>query len=113
MAKYETLLIGLKLLRVLGATRVSILGDSDLVIQEMKGNFVTNENRMRAYKTMATNILNAFTEFNLAKISRDHNIHAHSLATFASTCKLPFEPNHHFTTEIKHRPTVPNNVKDW
>jgi len=113
MAEYEALLIGLKLLRVLGATRVSILGDSDLVIQQMKGNFVTDDNRMRAYRTTATNILNAFTEFNLAKISRDHNIHAHSLATFASTCKLPFEPNHHFTAEIKHRPTVPNNVKDW
>jgi len=79
----------------------------------MKGNFVTNNNRMRAYRTAATNILSAFTEFNLAKISRSHNIHAHSLATFASTCKFPFGPNHHFTIEIKHRPTVPNNVKDW
>ena len=73
----------------------------------MKGNFVTNDNRMRAYRTAATNILNAFSEFNLAKISRSHNIHAHSLATFASTCKLPFDPNHHFTVEIKHRPTIP------
>ena len=68
---------------------------------------------MRAYRTAATEILNSFNESKLAKISRDHNIHAHSLATFASTCKLPFEPNHHFTAEIKHRPSVPNNVKDW
>jgi len=113
MAEYEALLLGLKLLKVLGATKVSILGDSDLIIQQMKGNFVTNDNRMRAYRTATTNILNAFTESKLAKISRNHNIHAHSLATFASTCKLPFEPNHHFTTEIKHRPDVPNNVKDW
>jgi len=85
MAEYEALLLGLKLLKVLGATKVSIPGDSDLVIQQMKGNFVTNDNRMRTYGTTATNILNAFTESNLAKISRDHNIHAHSLATFAST----------------------------
>jgi len=35
------------------------------------------------------------------------------LATFASTCKLPFEPNHHFTAEIKHRPAVPDNIKNW
>ena len=40
-------------------------------------------------------------------------MHAHSLATFSSTCKLPFEPNHHFTAKIKHRPAVPNNIKDW
>ena len=38
-------------------------------------------------------------------------MHAHSLATFASTCKLPFEPNHQFTAEIKHRLVVPDNVK--
>ena len=113
MAEYEALLLCLKLLKALGATKVSILGDSDLIIQQMRGSFVTNDNRMRAYRIAATNILNAFTESKLAKISRNHNIHAHSLATFASTCKLPFEPNHHFTAEIKHRPTVPNNVKDW
>jgi len=35
------------------------------------------------------------------------------LATFASTCKLPFEPNHHFTAEIKHRPTIPDNINNW
>lgn len=35
------------------------------------------------------------------------------MATFASTCKLPFEPNHHFTAEIKHRPAVPDNIKNW
>jgi len=79
----------------------------------MKGNFVTNDNRLRAYRTATTEILNSFTESKLAKISRSHNMHAHSLATFASTCKFPFEPNHHFTAEIKHRPVVPNNIKDW
>lgn len=113
MAEYEALLLGLKLIKTVGATKFSILGDSDLIIQQMKGNFVANENRLRAYRKAATEILNAFTESQLTNISRSHNLHVHSLDTFASTCKLPFEPNHHFTAEIKHRPTVPNNVKDW
>ena len=26
---------------------------------------------------------------------------------------MPFEPNHCFSAEIKHRPSIPNNVKDW
>ena len=97
MAEYEALLLGLKLIRTLGATKVSILGDSDLIIQQMKGNFVTNDNRLRAYRGTTIEILNTFSESQLTKISRTHNLHAHSLATFASTCKLPFEPNHHFT----------------
>jgi hypothetical protein len=40
-------------------------------------------------------------------------LQAHSLAMFASTCKLPFEPNHQFTAEIRHRPAIPDNVKNW
>ena len=113
MAEYETLLLGLKLIRVLGATKVSILGDSHLIIQQMKGTFVTNDQRLRAYRNAAIEILNTFTESQLTKISRSHNLHAHSLATFASTCKLPFEPNHHFTAEIKHRHAVPDNIMNW
>jgi len=113
MVEYEALLLGLKLIKSLGAAKDSILSDSDVIIQQMKGNFVTNDNRLRAYRTAATEILNTFTECKLTKISRSHNLNAHSLATFASTCKLHFEPNHYFTTEIKHRPAAPNNVKDW
>lgn len=113
MAEYEALLLGFKLIKSLGETRVSILGDSDLIIHQMKGSFVTNDNRLRAYRFVATEVLNTFIESQLTKISRNHNLHAHSLATFASTCKLPFEPNHYFTIEIKHRSVVPNNIKDW
>lgn len=113
MAEYEALLLSLKLIKALGAAEVSILSDSDLIIQQMKGNLVTNDHKLRACRTPATEILNSFTEFKLAKIPRSHNLHVHSLATFSSTCKLPFEPNHHFITEIKHRPDVPNNIKNW
>lgn len=35
------------------------------------------------------------------------------MATFSGTCKLSFEPNHHFTAEIKHRLTIPDNIKNW
>ena len=112
--EYEALLLGLKLIRTLGATKFSILGDSDLIIQQMKGNFVTNDNRLRTYRGATIKILSTFSESQLNKISRSHNLHAHSFkATFSSTCKLPFEPNHHFTAEIKHRPAVPDNIKNW
>ena len=32
---------------------------------------------------------------------------------FANTCKLPFEPNHQFTAEIRHRLAIPNNLMNW
>jgi len=78
----------------------------------MNGNFVINDLRLRAYRGTTIEILNTFLESQLTKIPKNHNLHAHSLATFASNCKLPFEPNHHFTAEIKHIPTIPDNVKN-
>jgi len=113
MAENEALLLGLKLIKSLGAARISILGDSDLIIQQMKGNFFTNDLRLRAYRGATIEILNTFLESQLTKISRNHNLHAHSLGTFPSTCKLPFEPNHQFSAKIKHRSAVPDNVKIW
>lgn len=35
----------------------------------------------------------------------------HSLATFASTCKFPFQPNHQYTAKIIHRHIIPENLK--
>ena len=113
MAEYEALLLGLKLVKKLGATRVSVMGDSDLIIQQIKGKFITNDPRLREYRGTAIEILNTFLETQLAKISRKHNLQAHSLAMFANTCKLPFEPNHQFTAEVRHRPAIPDNVKNW
>lgn len=112
MAEYEALLLGLKLVKKLGATRVSVLGDSDLIIQQIKGKFLTNDPKLREYRGAAIKILNTFLKTQLSKIPRKHNLQAHSLAMFSSTCKLPFEPNHQFTAEIRHRPAIPDNVKN-
>ena len=59
MAEYEALLLGLKQIRSLGETKISILGDSDLIIQQMKGNFVTNDIRLRSYRGLQLNYLTA------------------------------------------------------
>ena len=113
MAEYEALLLGLKMVKKLGATRLSVLGVSYLIIQQIKGKFFTNDPRLREYKGIAIEILNTFLETHLAKILRKHNLRTHSLAMFASTCKLPFEPNYQFTAEIRHRLAIPDNVKNW
>ena len=39
IAEYEALLLGLQLLKQLEAQRISILGDSDLIIRQIKGEY--------------------------------------------------------------------------
>lgn len=38
---------------------------------------------------------------------------AHSLAMFANTSKLPFQPNHQYTVKVRHKPAIPDNLKNW
>ena len=113
MAEYEALLLGLKHVKKLGAIRVSIIGDSELIIQQINGECSTKDPRLREYRGTVVEILNTFLQAQLAKIPRKQNLHAHSLAMFTSTCKLPFGPNHQFTAEIRHRPAILDNLMNW
>jgi len=54
-----------------------------------------------------------FLETKLPIIPRKHNMKAHSLEMFASTCQLPFQPNYQYTAEVRHRPAIPDNLKNW
>ena len=58
-------------------------------------------------------MIKALLECDFATIPRKQNIQAHNLAAFASTCNLPFQPNHKYTAEVKRGPNIPNNLKYW
>lgn len=62
MAEYEALLLGLKMVKKLGSSRVSVLGDPDLIIQQIKWKFLTNDPRLREYRGTTVEILNTFLE---------------------------------------------------
>jgi len=113
MAEYEALILGLKLVRNLGAKRVSVMGDSELVIKQIDVVYMTKDPRLSFYRGTIVEILNTFLATKLAVIRRKHNMQVHSLAMFASTCKLPFQSNHQYTAEVRHRLAIPDNLKNW
>ena len=61
-AKYEALITGLNILKKLGARRISIYGDSKLVIKQGKGEYQAKHPRMRVYNNVVSDILNIFLE---------------------------------------------------
>lgn len=113
MAEYEALILGLQLVRKLGGKRVSIMGDSELIIKQINGEYFVNNPRLGQYRDIVLDLIKDLLETNFAAILRKQNMQAHSLATFASTCKLPFQPNHQYIAEVRHRPVIPNNLKYW
>ena len=63
VAEYEALLLGLHALKYLGAQRIRVLGDSELVINQVNDSYQTRHPRMRAYRNEVWDMFsNYFTE---------------------------------------------------
>ena len=90
MAEYEALVLRLQIIRKLGSKRVSIMGDSELIIKQFKGEYLVNNPRLSHYRETILDLINSFLEIDFVFIPRKQNMQAHSLATFASTCRFPF-----------------------
>jgi hypothetical protein len=58
IAEYEALMLGLKLLKKLGAKRISVRGDSELIIKQIKGEYSAKHPRLRAYRNVVLDFCN-------------------------------------------------------
>jgi ribonuclease HI len=92
MAEYEALILGLKVLEELGAKRIFVLGDSDLIINNIKGIYQDKQPRLRAYRKLVLDLLEKFSECNLSAIPREQNQVVDSLATSEVVFKVPIFP---------------------
>ena len=59
-AKYEALLVGLRVVLGMGARDVEIYSDSWLVVNQVQGNFEAWDSQMKAYLQVVKQIINKF-----------------------------------------------------
>jgi ribonuclease HI len=83
-AKYEALLFGLELLNNLGVTHVKVFGDSQLVVQQILGEYQCLDSILNDYLEKCWDIVCSFDEFDIWHISRADNSRANDLAQGAS-----------------------------
>ena len=79
----------------------------------MKGIYQDKHPQMRAYINFVLELLEEFGEFNISLIPREHNCIADSLANSSSIFKIPIYPKKKYEIQVKHKPSIPNNVKHW
>ena len=60
IAEYEALLLGLHLPKQLEAQKISVLGDSELIIRQIKGEYSAKNPRLREYRNAALDLLKTF-----------------------------------------------------
>ena len=58
-------------------------------------------------------LLEGFKEYELIVIPRNNNIIANTLSVSTSVFKILIYPNKKYEIEVKHRPSIPDNVKHW
>jgi ribonuclease HI len=83
-AEYEAMLIGLRTAKKLGADHLQIFCDSQLVANQISGEYQARDDRMSAYLTIARTLLSEFDSTHVAQIGREHNSHADILARLAT-----------------------------
>ncbi|XP_070667546.1 uncharacterized protein [Malus domestica] len=87
-AEYEALIIGLGILHDLRATRALILGDSELVINQLNGSFRCMSCTLAPYHMVASYLAESFDGITLEHISQIHNTDADELAQITSSAQL-------------------------
>ena len=113
IAEYEALILGLQILKKIQTKKVYIYGDSKLVLRRVIGAYQAKHPRMRDCRNMVLDMLEGFEEYQIIIIPRSQNAIAYTYAVVASTFRIPIHPNTKYTIEVKHRPTIPDNVKYW
>nr|XP_023922543.1 uncharacterized protein LOC112033993 [Quercus suber] len=87
--EYEAYLTGLTIALSIGVKHMRVLGDSNLVVSQVKGDFALREQSLAAYRTWAQRLEQEFLTFSIEYTQRSENRFADALATLGS--QVPFQ----------------------
>ena len=84
-------MIDLKTARKLSASHLQVFCDSQLVANQISGEYQAKDERMSAYLTIAQSLLAEFDSIHVAQIGREHNSYADILAKLATALELDIQ----------------------
>jgi ribonuclease HI len=114
VAEYESLLLGLRVAKDMGIEEISIFGDAELIVHQIKNLYQTKHPRFRSYRNEVWDLVDSFlSAFNISFIPREENTMVDSLVVSASNFRIPIPPKIKYDVEVKYKPSIPNNVKYW
>jgi ribonuclease HI len=79
VAEYRALLLGIELAKELGADEVEFVGDSKLIVEQVKGNWRVKQDHLRPLHTKARDVLRELPSWSIRHVKRDENTRADEL----------------------------------
>ncbi|XP_074355946.1 uncharacterized protein LOC141695611 [Apium graveolens] len=78
--EYEALIVGLKLEKSLGISKMTVYSDSQIVVKQTSGEYIVKDPTLAQYQTMVRNILETTPDITIFQINREENSKADELS---------------------------------
>jgi ribonuclease HI len=79
VAEYRALLLGIQLAKELDADEAEFVGDSKLIVEQVKGNWKVKQEHLRPLHTKARDVLRELPKWSIRHVKRDENTRADEL----------------------------------
>ncbi|MQA75766.1 MAG: reverse transcriptase-like protein [Solirubrobacterales bacterium] len=83
VAEYRALLLGIERARELGARELELIGDSELVVRQVKGEYRVKDANLRKLHARVRAALAEFDRWSIRHVRREHNVAADELVNEA------------------------------
>jgi ribonuclease HI len=83
VAEYRALLLGIELAANHGATEVELIGDSELIVKQVRGEYRVKDAVLKEFHAEVKRELTQFERWSIRHVRREHNAAADSLVNQA------------------------------
>jgi ribonuclease HI len=79
VAEYRALLLGIERAAALGADELDLVGDSELIVRQVKGEYKVKDETLRELHSQVRKALEGFSEWSIRHVRREENAEADRL----------------------------------
>ena len=83
VAEYRALIFGIERARALGATELDLVGDSELIVKQVRGEYRVKDASLRELHSQVRAALAGFERWSIRNVPREENAHADRLVNEA------------------------------
>jgi ribonuclease HI len=83
VAEYRALLLGIARAKELGATELELIGDSELIVRQVRGEYRVKDAGLRPLHAQVRDALEGFDQWTIRHVRREHNAAADALVNEA------------------------------
>ena len=81
------------------------------MIKQVQGSYQAKHPKLRSYRNLVLDLMEDFKECQYTVIPRGENSEADGLVVSAGSFQVPKNTKKHSQIEVRHRPSIPDNVE--